>query len=107
MNFASSLYFSAVVATLAIASVTYGQEPGPTRGVVNPDGAKAATAAMAAFRVPDEFTVELFAAEPKLMNPIAIFRRNLNWLCRQLGIQTTKRIPPIAYPVRRRLALVV
>ena len=72
MNFASSLYFSAVVATLAIASVTYGQEPGPTRGVVNPDGAKAATAAMAAFRVPDEFTVELFAAEPKLMNPIAI-----------------------------------
>ncbi|QEG38201.1 PVC-type heme-binding CxxCH protein [Roseimaritima ulvae] len=37
-----------------------------------PDGTAAATAAMAAFRVPDGLTVELFAAEPGLRNPIAL-----------------------------------
>jgi len=37
-----------------------------------PDGTKAATAAMAAFRMPRGFTVELFATEPKLVNPVAI-----------------------------------
>lgn len=36
-----------------------------------PDGTQAATAAMAAFRLPEGFTAELFAAEPMLTNPIA------------------------------------
>jgi hypothetical protein len=36
-----------------------------------PDGTQAATAAMAAFRLPDGFTAELFAADPMLTNPIA------------------------------------
>ncbi len=36
-----------------------------------PDGTQAATAAMAAFRLPEGFRVELFAAEPMLTNPIA------------------------------------
>lgn len=35
------------------------------------DGTKAASAAMAAFRVPEGFRVELFAAEPMLGNPVA------------------------------------
>ena len=36
------------------------------------DGTNAAVKAAAAFRVPTEFTVELYAAEPKLENPVAI-----------------------------------
>ncbi|WP_298865577.1 PVC-type heme-binding CxxCH protein [uncultured Gimesia sp.] len=36
------------------------------------DGTDAALKAAAAFRVPREFTIELFAAEPKLENPVAI-----------------------------------
>ncbi len=36
-----------------------------------PDGTQAATAAMAAFRLPEGFTAELFAADPMLTNPIA------------------------------------
>lgn len=36
------------------------------------DGTNAAIKAAAAFRVPKEFTIELFAAEPKLANPVAI-----------------------------------
>jgi len=35
------------------------------------DGTQAATAAMAAFRLPEGFTAELFAADPMLTNPIA------------------------------------
>lgn len=37
-----------------------------------PEGAKAARAEMAAFRVPDGMTVELYATEPDLRNPIAL-----------------------------------
>lgn len=44
---------------------------GSQAGDSKPDGTQAATAAMAAFRLPEGFTVELFAAEPKLTNPIA------------------------------------
>jgi quinoprotein glucose dehydrogenase len=36
-----------------------------------PDGTPAATAAMAAFRLPEGFTAELFAADPMLTNPVA------------------------------------
>jgi quinoprotein glucose dehydrogenase len=36
-----------------------------------PDGSQAATAAMAAFRLPVGFTAQLFAADPMLTNPIA------------------------------------
>lgn len=35
------------------------------------DGAKAATAAMSALRVPEGFAVELFASDPQLANPVA------------------------------------
>ncbi len=40
-------------------------------GDEKPDGTQAATAAMAAFRLPEGFTAELFAADPMLTNPIA------------------------------------
>lgn len=38
---------------------------------LKPDGTQAATAAMAALRLPAGFTAELFAADPMLTNPIA------------------------------------
>lgn len=44
---------------------------GALAGDSKPDGTQAATAAMAAFRLPEGFTVELFAADPMLTNPIA------------------------------------
>ncbi len=51
---------------VALATTTvFAQEP-------TADGTAAATAAMAAFRVPEGLTVELYAAEPQLRNPIAL-----------------------------------
>lgn len=38
----------------------------------NPDGTSAAAKAAATFRIPQGFTVEVFAAEPSLENPVAI-----------------------------------
>ena len=44
---------------------------GSLAGDAKPDGTQAATAAMAAFRLPEGFSTELFAADPMLINPIA------------------------------------
>ena len=68
----SNLYHAGTAAFLAAFAIVSVDADQPLTSTELPDGTGAALASEASFRFPADLTVKLFAAEPQLMNPVAI-----------------------------------